>query len=337
MKSRFSWMITCSLALAVGSAWAEALQSVPGFGTNPGNVRMYKHIPENAPENAPLVVVLHGCTQTAESYAKDTGFNDLADRLGFLVVYAEQDSKNNDFKCFNWFSSDDADRGRGEAASIAQMVEKMKADHSIDASKVFVTGVSAGGCMTANMMAAYPDVFAGGAVMAGIPRQCATDATEGMMCMFIPKDRSPQEWGNDVRDASPMSAQNSYPVIAVFHGTADDKVPVAYAGELMEQWTNVHQTDATPDIDEEFRGHRHRVYNDADGKPVAEVYLLEGMGHGIAVDPGSGPDEGGNEGEYAFNEGVWSSYYAAKFWGIIPTSGTAPPEQPSCMCPCPCE
>lgn len=333
MKSRFFWTVSCALALVVSSAFGAGLQSVQGVGTNPGNLRMYKYVPAKVPENAPLVVVLHGCTQTAESYAKDTGFNDLAEREGFLVVYAEQNSKNNPYRCFNWFSSDDADRGRGEAASIAQMVEKMKADHSIDATKVFVTGVSAGGCMTDNMLAAYPEVFAGGAIMAGIPRQCATNAMEGMMCMYLPKDRSPQEWGNDVRDASPASDQTSYPIVSVFHGTADDKVPVAYAGELMEQWTNAHQTDATPDIDEKFRGHSHRVYNDADGKPIAEVYLLNGMGHGIAVDPGPGGDEGGQEGDYAFNEGIWSSYYAGKFWGIV----SEPTEEHPCMCPCPCE
>jgi poly(hydroxyalkanoate) depolymerase family esterase len=309
-------LVVCSV-LAYGSAFGGNPLEPVDFTPNPGDIRMYRYVPTDVPDNAPLVVVLHGCTQTAASYARETGFNDLADKHKFYVVYAEQSRKNNPLACFNWFDPEDGTRDRGEAASIAQMVQKMKNDYSIDARKVYVTGVSAGGCMTANMAAAYPDLFAGAAVMAGIPYGCASSTLEGMTCMFLAKDQSPQRWGNLVRDASPREAQESYPIVSIFHGSADDKVPPKYATELMEQWTTVHLADMEPDLEEHFRGHPHRVYQDDNGKPVVEIYILEGMGHGISVDPGTGEDEGGEEGDYAFNEGVWSSYYAAKFWGLV--------------------
>jgi poly(hydroxyalkanoate) depolymerase family esterase len=305
------------MAFFAPSAIAE-VKLVSKFGSNPGNLKMYKYVPSEMPANAPLIVVLHGCTQSAKSYARDTGFNQLSDEYKFYVVYAEQDRNNNPLKCFNWFSNDDSSRDNGEAASIAQMVNKMMQDYAVNKDNVFVTGVSAGGCMTANMMAAYPDVFAGGAVMAGIPYGCASNATEGMACMFLPKNQRPQIWGDYVRNASPEQAQDSYPILSVFHGNADDKVPSAYAIELMEQWTNVHAADTTPEISETFRGHAHTVYNDNHNRPVAEIYVLNGMGHGISVDPGDGHDQGGQQGKYAFDTGVWSSYYAAKFWGLIP-------------------
>ncbi len=279
---------------------------------------MYKYVPSGVSANAPLIVVLHGCTQSAKSYARDTGFNDLADKYKFYIVYAEQGKGNNPLKCFNWFSDDDNRRGKGEVASIEQMVKKMKADHSIDKDKVFVTGVSAGGCMTANMMATYPDVFAGGAVMAGIPYGCAESAIEGMTCMFFVKNKSPEEWGKAIRNASPPEARESYPVLSVFHGSDDDKVPPPYAEELVEQWTDVHGADTNADVVDTLRGHSHRVYHDNNGKPIVEVYILNDMGHGISVDPGDGEDQGGEQGKYAFDMRIWSSYYAAKFWGIIP-------------------
>jgi poly(hydroxyalkanoate) depolymerase family esterase len=333
MNIRVALLIGSVAVSLFGNVFAGDLQAVTRFGTNPGNLRMYKYVPENILEKAPLVVVLHGCTQTAESYAKDTGFNELADDQGFLVVYAEQDRKNNPYGCFNWFSVDDADRGEGEAASIAQMVDKMKADYDVDADKVFVTGVSAGGCMTSNMLAAYPDVFAGGAVMAGIPRGCAENAIGGMMCMFRAVDRSPSEWGDEVREASAGVSFTRFPIVSVFHGSEDQKVPSSYVQELVDQWTNAHATDTTPELDAAFRGHAHQVYYDGDGTPVVETYILDGMGHGISVDPGMGEDQGGQEGDYAFNKGIWSSYYAAKFWGIVQPPVTVPP---SVLRGCPC-
>ena len=168
-------ILTAYAAQAMGwlPPWNPSeLIEVTGFGSNPGNLKMYMYLPENAPESAPLVVVLHGCTQSAEEYAERTQWNRLADRFGFVVVYPEQKMLNNGFSCFNWFAPGDTSRDRGESLSIKQMIDKMKTEHSIDSQRVYMTGFSAGGYMAAVMLAVYPEIFAGGAVMAGGPFGC---------------------------------------------------------------------------------------------------------------------------------------------------------------------
>src|ERR671916_1041135 len=150
------------------------LREVTGFGSNPGQLRMLTYIPDNLPASSPLVVVLHGCTQTAAGYDHGAGWSTLADRYGFAVLFPEQQRGNNPKLCFNWFQGEDIQRDGGEPLSIRQMVERMVRDHGIDRSHVFVTGLSAGGAMTAVMLATYPELFAGGAIVAGVPYGCAS-------------------------------------------------------------------------------------------------------------------------------------------------------------------
>lgn len=156
------------LGTCFGSAQAQSLTQVTGFGTNPGALTMYKYVPSGLPANAPLVVALHGCAQSASNYDAETGWILLADRWKFALLLPEQTSGNNSSRCFNWFESGDIARGSGEALSVKQMVDRMKTDHFSDPARVYVTGLSAGGAFTAVMLAAYPDVFAGGAIVAGV-------------------------------------------------------------------------------------------------------------------------------------------------------------------------
>ena len=160
---------------------ASALVEDTSFGSNPGKLRMYSYSPTGVPDSAPLVVALHGCTQYA-SGGVGAGWNELADLAKFHVVYAEQQAANNAEECFDWFTTADITRDAGEALWIKQMVDAMKAKVSIDGTRVFVTGLSAGGAMTAVMLATYPDVFAAGAVMSGVPYGCAASAVESLSC-----------------------------------------------------------------------------------------------------------------------------------------------------------
>lgn len=143
---------------------------------------MFKYVPLSLPASAPLVVALHGCTQRASDYGDETGWTDLARRLQFALLLPEQREENNPRRCFNWFNGwafsdfwfwgewgSDQDRGEGEALSIKQMIDRMQVDHGIDPARVFVTGLSGGGAMTAVMLAAYPELFAGAAILAGVP------------------------------------------------------------------------------------------------------------------------------------------------------------------------
>src|SRR5215212_11736354 len=145
------------------------LQEIEKFGSNPGALRMLTYSPPDLTPGSPLVVVLHGCTQTAAGYDHGAGWSTLADRYGFALLFPEQQKLNNPNGCFNWFLPGDIKRDRGEALSIRQMVERIVHDQRIDRDRVFVTGLSAGGAMTSVMLATYPEVFAGGAIIAGLP------------------------------------------------------------------------------------------------------------------------------------------------------------------------
>src|ERR1700730_5749564 len=140
------------------------LREIMDFGSNPGALRMFTYLPPDLPAGCGLVVVLHGCAQSAGGYDLGAGWSTLAKRFGFALLLPQQQRSNNPHGCFNWFQKGDIERGRGEALSIRQMVEQIVSDHRLDRTRVFVTGLSAGGAMTSVMLATYPDVFAGGAI-----------------------------------------------------------------------------------------------------------------------------------------------------------------------------
>ncbi|QFZ20203.1 extracellular catalytic domain type 1 short-chain-length polyhydroxyalkanoate depolymerase [Saccharothrix syringae] len=305
-------LATAALTTTAPPARAAGLQEVTGFGTNPGNLQMFRYVPDGLPPDRPVVVALHGCTQNAASYATGTGWTKLADQWRFSVVFPQQRSANNLNSCFNWFEPGDTRRGAGEALSIKQMVDRVKQD--VKASSAYVSGLSAGGAMTAVMLATYPDVFAGGGVVAGLPYGCATAVAQAFGCMNPGVNLTPAQWGDKVRAAY---AGGPRPKVSIWHGTADTTVVPANAGELVEQWTDVHGTDQTPDVSDTVAGYPHRVYGG-----VVELYQITGMGHGHPVDPGTGPTQCGTAGAYVLDVDICSAYHLARFWGI--TTGTTP-------------
>ncbi|WP_207907224.1 extracellular catalytic domain type 1 short-chain-length polyhydroxyalkanoate depolymerase [Paucimonas lemoignei] len=304
----------------MSSSSVYALTQVSNFGTNPGNLQMFKHVPSGMPANAPLVVALHGCTQTAAAY-EASGWSALGNTHKFYVVYPQQQSGNNSNKCFNWFEPGDITRGQGEALSIKQMVDNMKANHSIDPSRVYVTGLSAGAFMTTVMAATYPDVFAGAAPIAGGPYKCATSMTSAFTCMSPGVDKTPAAWGDLARGG--YSGYNGpKPKISIWHGSSDYTVAPANQNETVEQFTNYHGIDQTPDVSDTVGGFPHKVYKSANGTPLVETYTITGMGHGTPVDPGTGANQCGTAGAYILDVNVCSSYYIGQFFGIIGGGGT---------------
>lgn len=153
------------------AAAAGTLTQVGSFGANPGNLTMHEYVPADLPAGAPTVVALHGCTQSAQAYHAGSGWSELADEHGFAVVSPQQSSGNNANSCFNFFEAADTTRGQGEVQSIASMVEHARGTHGLGSDNTFVTGLSAGGGMTSAMLATYPDLFAGGSVVAGRAHQ----------------------------------------------------------------------------------------------------------------------------------------------------------------------
>lgn len=306
--------LTVSFALAFASIPAYALTQVSSFGSNPGNLLMYKHVPAGMPADAPLVIALHGCTQTAAAY-ENAGWSALANTHKFYVLYPQQQSGNNANTCFNWFESGDLTRGQGEALSVKQMVDKMKADHAIDANRIFVTGLSAGAAFTNVMLAAYPDVFAGGAPIAGIPYKCATSMTAGFSCMSG-TDKSAAAWGDLAR--SGYSGYNGRkPKVSIWQGSTDSTVKPMNMTEIMEQWTNYHGVDQTADVSDTVKGFPRKVYKDTNGNALVETWSITNMAHGTPIDPGTGAEQCGTAASYILDVNICSSYHIGQFWGII--------------------
>jgi len=295
------------------------LTEVTGFGSNPGALRMLTHTPANLAAAPPLVVVLHGCTQTAAGYDEGAGWSTLAERYGFALLLPEQTTANNPKACFNWFQPADTTRGSGEALSIRQMIEKMIVDHRIDRRRVFITGLSAGGGMASAMLAAYPEVFAGGAIIAGLPYGTAGNVQEAFESMFQGRTRSAQEWGDLVRGAS--KHRGPWPRVSVWHGDLDATVKVANAGSIVQQWTNVHGIASAP-ADEMVDGYRRQVWR-KDGVDVIESYAITGMAHGTPIAIGTAEEHCGVVGPFLLDVGISSSYHIAKFFGLTEVARTS--------------
>ena len=301
-------------ALEYAGTARNVLKPITDFGSNPGNLRMLAYAPENLPIGAPVVVALHGCSQDANAYDHGAGWSSLADRLGFLVVYPEQQLTNNPKNCFSWFLPEDTARGNGEALSIHQMVEHAIGKFGADPEKVFVTGLSAGGAMAVVMLATYPETFAGGAIIAGLPYGCAKNVNEAFEAMFTDRHFSPRTLGDRVRAAS--KHHGPWPKISIWHGSADPIVKPSNAEQIVQQWTNVHSLSPTPSYEELMGAHTHKVWNDPDGDRLVEAFLISGMAHGVPLDLNSDDESFGAAGPFFSDVGISSTKHIANFWGL---------------------
>jgi len=264
--------------IATSNSGADRLQELLDFGSNTGALRGKSYIPEDMPLNAPLVVVLHGCTQTASAYNYGSGWSRLADSRKFALLYPEQQRANNANLCFNWFVPNDVRRDAGEALSIRQMVEALVMREGIDRKRIFVTGLSAGGAMTSVMLATYPDLFAGGAIIAGLPYGCASSVPEAFDRMRGHGFPSQGRLQSLIRSAS--MHDGPWPTISIWHGMADRTVDPSNMAEISAQWRGVHQVAEMPTRSDVIDGLQHQVWCDLDGRILIEENSVAGMGHG---------------------------------------------------------
>jgi feruloyl esterase len=290
------------------------LEEVHGFGTNPGDLRMFRYLPPRLAADAALVVVLHGCTQTAAGYDLGAGWSTLAKRYGFALLLPEQQQSNNPNGCFNWFQSGDIERGRGECLSIRQMIEAMVRENRIDSNRVFITGLSAGGAMTSVMLACYPEVFAGGAIIAGLPYGAASNVQQAFESMYQCPTRSAHAWGDLVRGAARHDSR--WPRVSVWHGSADKTVIPGNAQEILKQWIDVHGVAPMPDIHEMVDGYPREAWIDDSGEAVIESFTVTHMAHGTPLATGAAEGKCGAAGPFLLDVGISSSYHIAKFFGL---------------------
>ncbi|CAN5219327.1 PHB depolymerase family esterase [soil metagenome] len=299
----------------------QSLVETVAFGENPGALRMLSYAPANLPRKAPLIVVLHGCTQTAEGYAVSGGWIALADRLGFAVLAPEQVAANNPNRCFNWFEPGDTRRGRGEAASIAAMVAAALKAHGGDPRRVFITGLSAGGAMTAVMLASYPELFAGGAIIAGLAHGVARGVPDALRVMGR----------GDGRDAAALGAlvqRGAAPPLrlAIWQGDADYTVNAANAQDLVRQWTAATGLPETPSEVARLGTRTRSSWRGAASGSALELNIVHGLGHGTPLSTKSSGDVGAPA-PYMLEVGLSSTLEIAAFWGLAAQSATSAPDQ----------
>jgi poly(hydroxyalkanoate) depolymerase family esterase len=279
---------------------------------------MWTYLPDDLAIKPALVVVLHGSAQTAANHDLGAGWSTLANQYGFALLMPEQCRQNNLTGAFHWFQPDDMRRGKGEAQSIMEMVERMVREHDVDPSRIFISGLSAGGAMTLVMLSNYPDVFAAGAVIAGLPYGGAINTQEALRGMFQAPPKSSTDWGDLVREASPNTTV--WPKLSVWHGSADRTVKPSNAGEIIKQWLDVHGLPAKPMSEQIVDGHPRQVWWNAEGETVVESYSITDMAHGAPLSR----LEGGIAGPYMIEAGISSSNHIARFFGLTDRPLKAP-------------
>ena len=287
------------------------LVPLTGFGSNPGELDARIYAATDSP--TALVVVLHGCTQTAATYDRGSGWSQLAERRGFALLFPEQRRSNNANLCFNWFQPGDARRGRGEASSISQMVQHLARRYRLDRSRIFITGLSAGGAMTSVMLASYPELFAGGAVIAGLPFASANTLPEALERMR--GQGAPPRRELAARAMAAGDHNDRIPTLSVWHGRNDTIVDSSNATALVDQWLDLHGLGATGGVVEMVDGHRREAWSDGRGQVVVERYDVRGMGHGTPLDTRDG--ECGIAGPHMLEAGICSTRRIARSWGLV--------------------
>ena len=256
---------------------------IAGVFANDAGQRRYKlYIPAQVKHDGPraLVVMLHGCTQNPDDFARGTTMNQLAEEFGCLVLYPEQDGKSNRSHCWNWFEPGHQLREAGEPGIIAGMTRRIVKEHGIDPSRVFVAGMSAGGAMAAVLGAEYPELFAAIGVHSGLPAGSARDMISGLQAMKKP--------------GRARSLREAVPAI-VFHGDADHVVSPANGEAVLAQFIGAHAgLRATPlqaSETESTQGGRRstrRTWRDDTGRMMAEHWTVHGAGHTWAGGNASG-------------------------------------------------
>ena len=311
-------VLALALLGAARPSQAATLTKVTGFGSNPGALNMWVYVPDGLPAGSPAVVALHGCTQSASAYYTNSGWRKFADLHGFALIFPEATTPPSN--CFQWFQEGDIKRGQGEALSIAQMVAHATSAYGLDAARISITGLSAGGAMTAVMIATYPDLFHAASIVAGLPYRCSPPASTST-CMNGPVSKTPAAWGALVR-AAHSGYTGARPKVAIWHGQADYTVNKANGDELRDQFTDVLGLSQTPSGTTSLpAGTTLETY----GADALRLYKIAGTGHGTPVDPGTAAAQCGTAGAY-FLDTICSAYYDTAFFDL---AGGAPPTTPT--------
>lgn len=268
---------------------APAEQAYPGefisrsFANRAGKRTYRLYIPasysERSDKRVPLMVMLHGCTQSPDDFAAGTRMNELAEKHGFLVVYPAQAAKANGSRCWNWFRAKDQSRDRGEPSLIAGITREVASKYHVDEGRIFIAGLSAGAAMAVVLGATYPELYAGVGAHSGLPYGAAHDMPSALAAM---------KSGvlNAQATQTPRRPQfaRAMPTI-VFHGDCDHTVDAQNSAAIVEQATTAGtgEIQLHASVDEgatsDGRTFSRTIYADGTNHPVVERWVLHGAGH----------------------------------------------------------
>ena len=278
----------------------------------------------------PMVVMLHGCTQSADDFAAGTQMNRLADEHGFLVVYPEQAADANASRCWNWFRPQDQARDGGEPSLIAGIVRQVAAGHGVDERRVFVAGLSAGAAMAVVLGQTYPEVFAAVGAHSGLPYASAQDIPSALAAMKggrsgLPglQRKSATSGAQRTQPLRPLRPLQPHPLI-VFHGNRDHTVQHSNGEEMVRQASSAFAAASaqgtllasTQDgVAPGGRSYSRKRWSDAAGQVQIESWTLHGAGHAW-----SGGDA---RGSYTDSAGPDASAAMLRFFLALPRGGSA--------------
>ena len=240
---------------------------------------------------APLVVMLHGCTQSPETFAESTRMNVHAESAGFLVLYPAQKVSANPTRCWNWFTPRNQARGSGEPAEIVEIIEQVARQYSIDRKRIYVAGLSAGASMSAVLAACYPDTFAAAAIHDGTMYKAASSLLEAQKVMLTGKAPDPERLG---AEAWACGGKRPLPVpVMVWHGEGDNVVNRANAELIVRQFIALNDLADDGKSNGSAKkqapskksgavdgGYRYQVTSHSlGGRPLVEYYQVAEMGH----------------------------------------------------------
>ena len=336
MKKTLAIILALALAFALMlvPTTASAGQTVSGSGSYNGlTYQVYIPSSYQAGTPVPMYVMLHGCTQTASSFASATGMNKFAEQEGFIVLYVQQSSSNNMNSCFNWFETGDQKRGSGEPKDIYNIVTKVTSTYTVDENRIFVAGFSAGAYMAPVLGATYPDVYSGVLVNSGGAFKSATSMTSAFTVMSSGASTASSTIGSNI-----VSAMGSYKRVIpciVFQGTSDYTVGSKNGTQAAESWayamnkidstvkTTGTSTNGTSSGGASFT---RTAYTNGEGVEVVVLYMISGMGHawsggeGYSYAYSAGPSA--NKLSYEFFMNFWSGVVSAPSDGNTEGGGT---------------
>jgi poly(hydroxyalkanoate) depolymerase family esterase len=283
-----------------------SFKELKDFGENPGELTAHIYTPEHS--YTAVVVLLHGCIQNGVELAKQSGLFGLAQENNFALLIPQQSTNNNAKACFNWFSSQDTNVNQGESLSLKNMVLSVSSQQPN--TKTYIVGLSAGAAMSTMMLVNYPNLFTAGAIVSGIPFPCAKDLIQAISCM----QNGPSENGAQLaKQALALSStQATWPSLSIWTGVEDKIVHPKNAKTLANQWSIMTNINSPPTTIK-HNGYTRTTWQGSN-KTSIELFEIELMGHGLAVNPNL--SNGGNIGPYLLKAPLSTMIAITEYWKL---------------------